>query len=271
MLSTALCDLLRVLVLAGAVIALLPEDLEDRAVPASLQQECASKCPNLDLTQVRKISLQRSEIARKLGNSNVSSRSRGAKPLGFTNFRGFFWRRRARAHSRNENRRRITDFGQRGGGLFTPHLLSWKNSVRRNRRQWVSRGDKLRHCANHKLITGFRLSELTRVALIDVIYGLPLTASRLPYSRPARFSALITLMRISVNERARYGRLNRTWRTWLCHLHFYLRLPSRCNLPLFLFATTCTVRYQSGSSTMLEYHKDFVICWWSFKKKFFIE
>lgn len=53
MLGTGLCGLLKVLVLAGAVIALLPEDLEDRTVPASLQEECASKCPNLDLTQVR--------------------------------------------------------------------------------------------------------------------------------------------------------------------------------------------------------------------------
>ncbi|XP_011346152.2 proto-oncogene tyrosine-protein kinase ROS isoform X2 [Ooceraea biroi] len=53
MLGTGLCTLLKVLVLAGAVAALLPEDLEDRAVPASLQEECASKCPNLDLTQNR--------------------------------------------------------------------------------------------------------------------------------------------------------------------------------------------------------------------------
>lgn len=52
MLGTGLCFLLRVLVLAGAAVALLPEDLEDSAVPASLQEECASKCPNLDLTQV---------------------------------------------------------------------------------------------------------------------------------------------------------------------------------------------------------------------------
>ncbi|EZA49769.1 hypothetical protein X777_11641 [Ooceraea biroi] len=54
MLGTGLCTLLKVLVLAGAGAALLPEDLEDRAVPASLQEECASKCPNLDLTQCTK-------------------------------------------------------------------------------------------------------------------------------------------------------------------------------------------------------------------------
>jgi len=53
MLGTGLCFLLKVLVLAGAVIALLPEDLEYRTVPPSLQKECASKCPDLDLTQVR--------------------------------------------------------------------------------------------------------------------------------------------------------------------------------------------------------------------------
>ncbi|KYQ48889.1 Proto-oncogene tyrosine-protein kinase ROS [Trachymyrmex zeteki] len=53
MLGTGLCFLLKVLVLAGAAIALLPEDLEDRAIPVSLQEECASKCPDLDLTQNR--------------------------------------------------------------------------------------------------------------------------------------------------------------------------------------------------------------------------
>ncbi|XP_018353318.1 PREDICTED: proto-oncogene tyrosine-protein kinase ROS isoform X2 [Trachymyrmex septentrionalis] len=52
MLATG-CFLLKVLVLVGAVTALLPEDLEDRAIPVSLQQECASKCPDLDLTQNR--------------------------------------------------------------------------------------------------------------------------------------------------------------------------------------------------------------------------
>lgn len=55
MLGTGLCFLLKVLVLAGAAIALLPEDLEDRAAPASLQEECASKCPDLDLTQVENL------------------------------------------------------------------------------------------------------------------------------------------------------------------------------------------------------------------------
>ena len=58
MLATG-CFLLKVLVLAGAVTALLPEDLEDRAIPVSLQQECASKCPDLDLTQVRNLSVIR--------------------------------------------------------------------------------------------------------------------------------------------------------------------------------------------------------------------
>ncbi|XP_011869660.1 PREDICTED: proto-oncogene tyrosine-protein kinase ROS isoform X2 [Vollenhovia emeryi] len=55
MLGTGLCSLLKVLALAGAVVAVLPEDLEERAVPtpANLQEECASKCPNLDLTQNR--------------------------------------------------------------------------------------------------------------------------------------------------------------------------------------------------------------------------
>ncbi|GAB1862873.1 hypothetical protein CAJAP_03952 [Camponotus japonicus] len=52
MLGTGLCVLVKVLVLAGAAVALLPEehDLEDRVVP-SLQEECASKCPDLDLMQ----------------------------------------------------------------------------------------------------------------------------------------------------------------------------------------------------------------------------
>lgn len=53
MLGTGLCFLLKVLVLAGTAIAVLPEDVEDHAVPASLQEECASKCPDLDLTQVK--------------------------------------------------------------------------------------------------------------------------------------------------------------------------------------------------------------------------
>lgn len=53
MLGTKLCALLKVLALAGAAIALLPEDLEDHAAPASLQEECASKCPDLDLMKVR--------------------------------------------------------------------------------------------------------------------------------------------------------------------------------------------------------------------------
>ncbi|XP_011637649.1 proto-oncogene tyrosine-protein kinase ROS isoform X2 [Pogonomyrmex barbatus] len=53
MLGTGLCSLLKVLVLAGAAIALLPEELEDHVPPVSLQKECASKCPNLDLTQNR--------------------------------------------------------------------------------------------------------------------------------------------------------------------------------------------------------------------------
>lgn len=53
MLGTGLWVLVKVLVLAGVAIALLPEDLEDRVVPTSLQEECASKCPDLDLMQVR--------------------------------------------------------------------------------------------------------------------------------------------------------------------------------------------------------------------------
>jgi hypothetical protein len=93
MLTTGLCDLLRVLVLAGAVIALLPDDLEDHTVPVSLQKECASKCPNLDLTQVRgKISLLfRSRYSHERETRTVHrtramdrDRSRGTEPLGFT-------------------------------------------------------------------------------------------------------------------------------------------------------------------------------------------
>ncbi|XP_043520805.1 proto-oncogene tyrosine-protein kinase ROS isoform X2 [Frieseomelitta varia] len=53
MLATRLCVLLKVLALAGSVSALLPEDFEDRAAPANLQEECASKCPDLDLNQNR--------------------------------------------------------------------------------------------------------------------------------------------------------------------------------------------------------------------------
>ncbi|XP_076244805.1 receptor protein-tyrosine kinase sevenless isoform X2 [Calliopsis andreniformis] len=53
MLATGLCVLLKVLALAGSVSALLPEDLEDRSAPANLQEECASKCPDLDLNQNR--------------------------------------------------------------------------------------------------------------------------------------------------------------------------------------------------------------------------
>ncbi|XP_072751260.1 proto-oncogene tyrosine-protein kinase ROS isoform X2 [Anoplolepis gracilipes] len=53
MLGEGLCILMKVLVLAGAAFALLPEDLEDRVVPTSLQEECASKCPDLDLMQNR--------------------------------------------------------------------------------------------------------------------------------------------------------------------------------------------------------------------------
>lgn len=52
MLATGLCAFLKVLALAASVSALLPEDLEDRSAPANLQEECASKCPDLDLTQV---------------------------------------------------------------------------------------------------------------------------------------------------------------------------------------------------------------------------
>lgn len=51
MLATGLCVFLKVLALAGSVSALLPEDLEDPA-PVNLQEECASKCPDLDLNQV---------------------------------------------------------------------------------------------------------------------------------------------------------------------------------------------------------------------------
>ncbi|KAL6432278.1 hypothetical protein ACFW04_006732 [Cataglyphis niger] len=53
MLGTGLCVLVKLLVLAGVAVALLPEDLEDRVVPTSLQEECASKCPDLDLMQNR--------------------------------------------------------------------------------------------------------------------------------------------------------------------------------------------------------------------------
>lgn len=52
MLATGLCVFL-VLALAGSVSALLPEDFEDRTAPANLQEECASKCPDLDLNQNR--------------------------------------------------------------------------------------------------------------------------------------------------------------------------------------------------------------------------
>ncbi|XP_076178506.1 receptor protein-tyrosine kinase sevenless isoform X1 [Ptiloglossa arizonensis] len=53
MLATGLCVFLKVLALAGSVSTLLPEDFEDRAAPANLQEECASKCPDLDLNQNR--------------------------------------------------------------------------------------------------------------------------------------------------------------------------------------------------------------------------
>lgn len=46
MLGTGLCFLLKVLVLAGAAVALVPK------ARSFLQEECASKCPDLDLTQV---------------------------------------------------------------------------------------------------------------------------------------------------------------------------------------------------------------------------
>lgn len=53
MLATGgLCVFLKVLALAGSVSALLPEDFEDRAAPANLQEECASKCLDLYLNQV---------------------------------------------------------------------------------------------------------------------------------------------------------------------------------------------------------------------------
>lgn len=52
MLATGLCVFL-VLALAGSASSLLPEDFEDRTAPANLQEECASKCPDLDLNQVR--------------------------------------------------------------------------------------------------------------------------------------------------------------------------------------------------------------------------
>ncbi|XP_024885319.1 proto-oncogene tyrosine-protein kinase ROS isoform X3 [Temnothorax curvispinosus] len=55
MLGTGLCFLLKVLVLAGTAVAVLPEDLEDRVVlpPTTLQEKCAYKCPDLDFTQNR--------------------------------------------------------------------------------------------------------------------------------------------------------------------------------------------------------------------------
>ncbi|XP_076297885.1 receptor protein-tyrosine kinase sevenless isoform X2 [Lasioglossum baleicum] len=53
MLATGLCVFLKVLALAGSVSALLPDDYEDRVAPVNLQEECASKCPDLDLNQNR--------------------------------------------------------------------------------------------------------------------------------------------------------------------------------------------------------------------------
>ncbi|XP_015585702.1 proto-oncogene tyrosine-protein kinase ROS isoform X3 [Cephus cinctus] len=53
MLEKRLCVLLKVLVLTGSVATLLPEDLEVRRPPGSLQEECASRCPDLDLNQNR--------------------------------------------------------------------------------------------------------------------------------------------------------------------------------------------------------------------------
>ncbi|XP_025159700.1 proto-oncogene tyrosine-protein kinase ROS isoform X2 [Harpegnathos saltator] len=50
MLGTGLCALLKVLVLAGVVAAFLPDD-DENIVLDSLEEECASKCP--DLTQNR--------------------------------------------------------------------------------------------------------------------------------------------------------------------------------------------------------------------------
>lgn len=57
MLERKLWISLKVLVLWGYVVALFPDNLEDESglaviSPTTLQEECASKCPDLDLNQV---------------------------------------------------------------------------------------------------------------------------------------------------------------------------------------------------------------------------
>ncbi|XP_066586207.1 proto-oncogene tyrosine-protein kinase ROS [Prorops nasuta] len=54
MLGKGLCLLLTVFVCIGnGVLALLPDNFDERSGPVSLQEECASKCPDLDLNQNR--------------------------------------------------------------------------------------------------------------------------------------------------------------------------------------------------------------------------
>ncbi|KAK2578966.1 hypothetical protein KPH14_011169 [Odynerus spinipes] len=53
MLGRGLWTLLKLLAFAGSVATLLADSVEDWNVPAaSLQEECSSKCPDLDLNQV---------------------------------------------------------------------------------------------------------------------------------------------------------------------------------------------------------------------------
>ncbi|XP_046814673.1 proto-oncogene tyrosine-protein kinase ROS isoform X2 [Vespa crabro] len=53
MLGRGLWTLMKLLAFAGSVATLLADNAEDWNVPASLQEECSSKCPNLDLNQNR--------------------------------------------------------------------------------------------------------------------------------------------------------------------------------------------------------------------------
>uniref|UniRef100_A0A0C9RNX0 Uncharacterized protein n=1 Tax=Fopius arisanus TaxID=64838 RepID=A0A0C9RNX0_9HYME len=54
MLGKGLCVLVKVLLLAPSAYALLPEGLEDQsAIVGSLEDDCAARCPDLDLTQNR--------------------------------------------------------------------------------------------------------------------------------------------------------------------------------------------------------------------------
>ncbi|XP_015109279.1 proto-oncogene tyrosine-protein kinase ROS [Diachasma alloeum] len=54
MLGKGLCVILKVLLLARSALALLPEGLEDQSIIiGNLQDDCAARCPDLDLTQNR--------------------------------------------------------------------------------------------------------------------------------------------------------------------------------------------------------------------------